>query len=178
MTAGAPRLGVAPSSLAGFDTAVLSCCATEVGAGRRRLRGRLRSPEPCKRWALGGARVLSCLDGLALSLQARGPAPGQGRYGVPQYAVGAAGCLVLSAPPVASRGPCLKSAVNQSLRSFPLPFPLLHPPPTWTNIHLLLSFPSPSPPSATSRSLSLTVPSNIPPWTPFLGSRNGGKEEI
>lgn len=67
----------------------------------------------------------------------------QGWYEVPQPAACAACCLVLSAPPVASWGSCLKPAVNQSLRSFPLPFPLpilLLP---GTNIYLPSS-PSPS----------------------------------
>jgi hypothetical protein len=50
----------------GFETALLACCATEVGVSRRgiteprTLPGLHRRP----RWALGGAGLLSCLDGL------------------------------------------------------------------------------------------------------------------
>jgi hypothetical protein len=39
MTDGAPRLDMAPSSLAGFGTAVLACCATEVGGKQERIYG-------------------------------------------------------------------------------------------------------------------------------------------
>ena len=100
---GAPRLGVGPSSLAGFGTAF---ALLRDGGGD--AQESITEPPDLEGWALGGAGLgeLPGWPGL-VSLQARGGAPGQGRYevtSIPQRAACAAGCLVLSAPPVASWG--------------------------------------------------------------------------
>lgn len=95
------------------------CTARGLGNGERR-------------WWVEVPRCPGSMSLCALALLLRAATgPGQ----VPHDMVDAASCLVRGAQQrlgerAASWGPCLKSAVNQSLHFLPLPFPLPHPPPT------------------------------------------------